>query len=103
MKFIIAIEPPTSSSAYGVVVPDLPGCFSAGDTLDEALENAQETIELWFETLIEEGGNIATRKPLNEHQSNKEFDGWIWAIIDAPVERYLGLLSQDEPHLQPIV
>jgi len=24
---------------YGVTVPDLPGCFSAGDTFDEALES----------------------------------------------------------------
>ncbi|MFZ9086382.1 MAG: type II toxin-antitoxin system HicB family antitoxin [Steroidobacteraceae bacterium] len=30
MKFTIAIEPGTSKSAFGVVVPDLPGCFSAG-------------------------------------------------------------------------
>jgi predicted RNase H-like HicB family nuclease len=27
-----------------VVVPDLPGCFSAGDTLEEALGNSQEVI-----------------------------------------------------------
>ena len=34
MKFLIAIEPGTPGTAYGVVVPDLPGCFSAGDTLE---------------------------------------------------------------------
>jgi len=27
-----------SESDYSVTVPDLPGCFSAGETLDEALE-----------------------------------------------------------------
>ena len=41
MKFIIAIEPATKKSAFGVVVPDLPGCFSAGESLDEAIQNAQ--------------------------------------------------------------
>jgi predicted RNase H-like HicB family nuclease len=35
-----------------VVVPDLPGCFSAGDTLDEAMANAHEVIEMWCETVI---------------------------------------------------
>ena len=30
------------SDAYGVVVPDLPGCFSTGDTLDKAVDNARE-------------------------------------------------------------
>lgn len=41
MKFIIAMVPGTESTAWGVLVPDLPGCFSAGDTMDEAMENAR--------------------------------------------------------------
>ena len=36
MKYPIAIEPSDKSHAYGVVVPDLPGCFSAGDTIELA-------------------------------------------------------------------
>lgn len=36
-------------SAYGVTVPDFPGCFSAGDTVEEALENVQEAVELYME------------------------------------------------------
>ena len=35
----IAIETGTDTQAFGVVVPDLPGCFSAGDTLDYARGN----------------------------------------------------------------
>ena len=58
MKFIVAIEPATKKSAFGVVVPDLPGCFSAGETLDEAIQNAQEAIDLHCETLIEDGLDI---------------------------------------------
>ncbi|WP_217160979.1 type II toxin-antitoxin system HicB family antitoxin [Thiocystis violascens] len=42
----MAIEPGTSTTAFGVVVPDLPGCFSAGDTLDEAVDQAREAIDL---------------------------------------------------------
>jgi predicted RNase H-like HicB family nuclease len=49
MKYPIAIEPGDADHAYGVMVPDLPGCFSAGDTLDEAIDNAKEAIELWLE------------------------------------------------------
>ena len=33
-------------SAVGVEFPDLPGCFSAGDTLDEAVANADEALRL---------------------------------------------------------
>ena len=45
MKFVIAIEPGTGTTAWGVAVPDLPGCFSAGDTMDEAMENARHAID----------------------------------------------------------
>jgi len=45
-------------SAYGVVVPDLPGCISAGDTIDEALANVREAIELHLEGMIEDGEAI---------------------------------------------
>lgn len=85
MKFTIAIEPGDDEHAFGVVVPDLPGCFSAGDTLDEAFANAQEAIQLWLETVIEEGADIPVMRPIAEHQANPDFSGWIWAIVDVDV------------------
>ena len=88
MKFVIAIEPGDNSQAFGVVVPDLPGCFSAGDTLDEALDNAREAIDVWCETLIEDGGEMPTPSILSEHQSNPEFSNWVWAVVEVPVEQY---------------
>jgi predicted RNase H-like HicB family nuclease len=90
MKFIIAIEPGTETSAFGVVVPDLPGCFSAGDTLDKAVDNACEAIDLWCETVIEDGGDVPVAKTLAEHQLDPDFAGWIWAVVEVPVERYFG-------------
>lgn len=90
MKFIIAIEPGTASTTFGVVVPDLPGCFSAGDTLDKAVDNAHEAIDLWCETVIEDGGDVPVAKTLTEHQADPEFSGWIWALVEVPVERYFG-------------
>jgi predicted RNase H-like HicB family nuclease len=90
MRFFVAIEPGDEDHAFGVVVPDLPGCFSAGDTLDEAFENAKEAIELWCETVIEDGGMIPPGKTLAEHQIDPDFAGWVWSIVEVPVERYLG-------------
>lgn len=90
MKFFVAIEPGDDDHSFGVVVPDLPGCFSAGDTLDEAFENAKEAIDLWCETVIEDGGMIPPGITLAEHQADPEFAGWVWSIVEVPVERYLG-------------
>lgn len=90
MKFLIAIEPGTKDTAYGVVVPDLPGCFSAGDTLEEAFDHAREAIEAHCEILAEDGKDIPPPAPLAEHQADSELQGWIWAMVDVPVERYFG-------------
>jgi predicted RNase H-like HicB family nuclease len=90
MKFIVAIEPGTETTAFGVVVPDLPGCFSAGATLDEAVDNAREAIDLWCETVIEDGGDVPVAKTLSAHQADADFAGWIWAVVEVPVERYYG-------------
>ena len=81
MHYPIAIETGTSTEVYGVVVPDLPGCFSAGDTLDEAMENAKEAIELWLEVAIDDGMAVPEPKPLADHQRKREFKGWTWGLV----------------------
>jgi predicted RNase H-like HicB family nuclease len=55
MRYPIAIEPGDDTHAWGGVAPDLPGCFSAGDTLDEAIVNASEAITLWIEAVLDDG------------------------------------------------
>jgi len=90
MRFIIAIEPGDATHDFGVVVPDLPGCFSAGGTLDEAIDNAREAIDFHCETVIEDGGDIPAARSLTEHQADPDYAGWVWAVVDVPVERYFG-------------
>ncbi len=46
---------PDEDGYFVVEVPSLPGCISQGKTREEALENIQEAIELYVETLIEDG------------------------------------------------
>jgi predicted RNase H-like HicB family nuclease len=82
MRFPVAIEPGDETHAYGVVVPDLPGCFSAGDTLDEAIANAPEAILLHLDGLLDGAEGIPESKPLEEHRKNPDFEGWLWAVVD---------------------
>lgn len=48
---------------FTVEVPDLPGCISEGDTLEEAEKNIQEAIELYLETLEQRGVPLPQREP----------------------------------------
>lgn len=84
MKINIAIEPGTETTAFGVVVPDMPGCFSAGDTLEQAIENAREAIELWCKAVNKDGNLLPVTKTLAEHQADPHYAGWIWTEVEMP-------------------
>ncbi len=45
---------PDEDGGYVVECPSLPGCYSQGDTIDEAIANIKEAIELYIEVLQEE-------------------------------------------------
>ena len=46
------------AGAYGVTLPDLPGCTSAGSTIDEALRNAVEAVRLWAKDALADGEEL---------------------------------------------
>ena len=54
MKLKILLEP-SEDGGYTVYVPSLPGCISEGDDVDDALHNIQEAIELYLESVEDEG------------------------------------------------
>jgi predicted RNase H-like HicB family nuclease len=75
---------------YGVTVPDLPGCFSGGDTFEEALASVKEAIDLHLEGLVEDGGDIPVPRSITEHRANRDFADGVWAIVDVDVARFDG-------------
>ncbi len=50
MRFKVVLEP-SEDGGFTVYVPSLPGCISEGDTVEEALRNIEEAIELFLELL----------------------------------------------------
>ena len=51
MKFRILLKPDFEDGGFNVSCPSLPGCHSQGDTVEEALINIREAIELCLEVL----------------------------------------------------
>ena len=49
MKLRLVVEFDSAANRWSAVFPELPGCGSAGDTEEEAVQNAREALELWFE------------------------------------------------------
>lgn len=79
---------------YGVTVPDLAGCFSAGDSIDDALESVKEAIELHLEGLLEEGQDLPTIAPISQYQNNPDYAGGVWAIVEIDTTAFEGEAEQ---------
>lgn len=82
MRYPIAIEPGNDTTAWGVVVPNLPGCFSAGDTFEEAMIQTEEAVTSWIEVALDAGQDIPTPSHIEAlRTTHLEFDGWLWALV----------------------
>ena len=86
MRYGIVLHKDPGSS-YGVTVPCLPGCFSGGDTLDEAFDNVQEAIACHLEGCLLEGQAIPAERPLEEYQDNPDYADGIWGFVDVDLSR----------------
>ena len=62
MRYYHAVVHKDEDSAFGIHFPDLPGCFSAADRIEDVIPNATEALSLWFE----DGGDIADPAPVEQ-------------------------------------
>ena len=68
-------------SDYGMMVPDLPGCYTFGDTVADVLKQAVEAIELHLEGMLLDGDTIPEPKNIAFHETNPEYADGVWKTI----------------------
>lgn len=68
--YVAIVEDPGPDQAIGIWFPDLPGCFSAGDDVDEALRNAEEALALYAEAEAKEGRKLPAPRALSALKSD---------------------------------
>ena len=51
------VEDP-DEGGYVIALPELPGCLSTGETIEEAIENIKDAKKVWLELMIEDGREI---------------------------------------------
>ncbi|MFJ3051768.1 type II toxin-antitoxin system HicB family antitoxin [Pseudomonas nitroreducens] len=89
MRFPVVLHKDPDSD-YGVTLPDVSGCFSAGCTVDEALDNAKSALALHFEGLVADGEELPQPQAIDQHLNNPDYAGGVWAVIEFDVTPYLG-------------
>ena len=72
------------NSAYGVTIPNFPGCFSAADKWDDIPVMIQEAVELYCDG---EDIDIPQPTPLDEVMKNTDYDGGTWMSVDIDVSK----------------
>src|SRR5579862_5608397 len=87
VEFPVAIHK-DPDSCYGVTVPDIPGVFSAGDTVDEAMKNTREAIYSHVSILIEDGLDVSlVPSPIGDLIPNPDYAGAIWAYVEVDLSK----------------
>ena len=75
MPHYIALIHKDPDSCYGVSFPDIPGVFTAGDTIDEAMQQAHEVLNVAAEDGTNPDGSTGFKAPrtIDELRNNPEF------------------------------
>lgn len=88
MKYIYPVcIYPGDVSGYTVIVPDLPGCITEGETLAEALEQATDAASGWVLDELEEGRK-APQSSLPENIKADEYENGIVSVVMIDVDDY---------------
>jgi predicted RNase H-like HicB family nuclease len=91
MRYVALLD--GHAGAYGVIVPDLPGCSSGGATIDEAVADAQEAVALWVDEMAAQGGEVPAPRSIEAVLADPEVAAAIAsgsAIILVPLVREAG-------------
>jgi predicted RNase H-like HicB family nuclease len=89
MNYPIVIHKDKNSD-FGIIVPDLPGCFSAGDTIEDAIENAKEAILCHLEGILLDNEEIPLPASIDKYKRKKEYKDGIWALIKIDMSELRG-------------
>ncbi|MFL1517596.1 type II toxin-antitoxin system HicB family antitoxin [Pseudomonas prosekii] len=89
MKFPVVLHK-DADSEYGVIVPDVPGCFSAGSTVGQAFENVKEALSLHYEGLVADGDPLPQVREIDAHLDNPDYAGGVWGVVEFDITPYFG-------------
>jgi predicted RNase H-like HicB family nuclease len=84
MRPYIALIHKETDSDYGVSFPDLPGCVTAGKTLDEARAMAVEALALHLEGLAEDGEALPEPSTLEAVMADRENRDAVAILVEPP-------------------
>lgn len=85
MANYIAIIHKESKTDFGISFPDFPGCITAGQTVDEAKDLAQEALALHVKGMIEDGDEMPAPSKLEDIMADADYaDAVAYLVVSIP-------------------
>ncbi|MBD2785277.1 type II toxin-antitoxin system HicB family antitoxin [Xenorhabdus sp. DI] len=89
MRYPIYLHQADDGSFSGFV-PDVVGCYFAGNSIDDAIVDAANALGAYFEYLSEQGKIPVEAKTVADHLDDEDCTGGIWAYVDIDLAKYEG-------------
>jgi predicted RNase H-like HicB family nuclease len=86
IQYPVLIEPGNAKTAWGVIFPDLPGCFSASDHEQDILQNAREAALLYLESL----NAIPSPSDIADHIDRAQREGFVVSLVEVDLSKIEG-------------
>lgn len=90
LPYRMEIIPDNDEGGFVVSFPELPGCLTTGETIEEAIRNAEEAKRAWLTAAIEEGITI------NEPQELEQYSGQFKLRIPKSLHRQIAQQAKNE-------
>lgn len=89
MKYPVYLHQ-ADSGTYSGFVPDIEGCYFAGDTIDDAIADAHAAIDMYLEYQSEKGLDVPIAKTINDHKDDEDCRDGLWGFVDIDISRFEG-------------
>lgn len=90
LPYRMEIIPDTIEGGFAVRFPELPGCLTCADTMEEAVRNAEDCKREWLAAAIED------RTPIPEPMTNEDYSGQFKLRIPKSLHKSLAEHSKAE-------
>lgn len=75
---------------YHVLIPDIPECYTFGNSISEAIEKAESVVKLHLRTLSDLGNDIPAATEIESIESEEKYENSKWFFISIDRQQYLG-------------
>jgi antitoxin HicB len=100
LKYLVTVRelPEEEGGGFVVEVPDLPGCMADGDTVEQALRNAEDAAGEWMAAAREMGRDIP------EPDTHEKFSGkWVQRVPKSLHRRLAAAAKREGVSLNALV